>query len=357
MPRERAAEFTVDHVQVLDETGEADEELLPDLSEEELLELYRHMKRARRFDTRAIALQRRGEIGTIAPAIGQEAVQVASATALSDEDWMVPSFREAAAYLTRGIDPHVLLWYAMGMEEGAEVPEGEHTMPPSIAVGSQTLHGAGLGWGQAITGDDAASLVYFGDGASSEGDAYEAFNMAGVFDAHTVFLCQNNRYAISVPRERQTRAETIAQKAIGAGIDGIQVDGNDVLGTYRVVNEALEQARRGEPIVVEALTYRQSMHTTADDPSVYRTPEEEAEWEERDPLDRYEDYLRGEGVLDDGRIEGIEDDIETELEDAIERAREGETEVVPAEMFDHVFDELPSDLERQRETFVREDEA
>ena len=355
MPRERAAEFTIDHVQVLDESGEADEELVPDLSDEELLDLYRNMKRARRFDTRAIALQRRGEIGTIAPAIGQEAVQVASATALSETDWMVPSFRESAAYLTRGVDPHLLLWYAMGMEEGAEVPEGEHTMPPSIAVGAQTLHGAGLGWGQAITDDDAASLVFFGDGASSEGDAYEAFNMAGVFDAHTVFLCQNNGYAISVPTESQTRAETIAQKAIAGGIDGIQVDGNDVLGTYKVVTEALEQARQGNPILVEALTYRQSMHTTADDPSVYRTPEEEAEWEERDPIDRYEDYLRSEGVLDDETVADIEENVETELEEAIERAREGEKEVVPAEMFDHVFEELPQSLRKQRDEFRREE--
>ncbi|WP_121822019.1 pyruvate dehydrogenase (acetyl-transferring) E1 component subunit alpha [Halostella salina] len=353
MPRERAAEFTIDHVQALDEAGNADPDLLPDLSTAELRDLYRNMRRARRFDERAVALQRRGEIGTIAPAIGQEAVQVASAAALSEGDWMVPSFRESAAYLTRGVDPHLLLWYAMGMEEGAAVPEGEHTMPPSIAVGSQTLHGAGLGWGQAITGDDDASLVFFGDGASSEGDAYEAFNVAGVFDAHTVFLCQNNRYAISVPRERQTRAETIAQKAVAAGIDGVQVDGNDVLGTYKVVSEALEQARQGEPVVVEALTYRRSMHTTADDPSVYRTPEEEAEWAKRDPIDRYEDYLREEGVLDDDAVAEIEDDVEEELEAAIERAREGERDVDPAEMFDHAFAELSPWLADQREAFER----
>lgn len=351
MPTERTADFTVNHVQVLDEEGTVDEELDPGLSEERLLDLYREMKRARRLDERAIALQRRGESGTVAPGLGQEAAQVGSAMALSENDWMVPSFRENAAYLARGTPAHALLWYAMGMEEGAEIPDEQNDLPPSIAVGSQAIHAAGLGWAQEIKGERNATIGYFGDGATSEGDVYEGMNCAGVYDAHTVFFCQNNQYAISVPREKQTRAETIAQKAIAAGIAGVQVDGNDVLGVYTVMQDALEMARNGDPVLVEAMTYRRSMHTTADDPSVYREREEEEGWEARDPIDRFETYLRERDVLDDETVEGIEEAIEEELADAIERAREGREEIDPAEMFEYAFAELPPELEAQRAAF------
>ncbi|WP_135825080.1 pyruvate dehydrogenase (acetyl-transferring) E1 component subunit alpha [Halorussus ruber] len=353
MVREQVAEFSVEYVQALDEEGNLDEAQAPEVDDEDLLELYRLMRLSRRTDERAVALQRRGESGTYAPGIGQEAAQVGSAFALGDDEWMVPSFRESAAYLTRGAPVHRLLWYAMGMEEGAEV--ADRNTPPSIPVGSQALHAAGLGWGQAIRGEDAATLTYFGDGATSQGDVYEAMNVAGVLDAHTVFCCQNNQWAISVPRERQSRSETLAQKAVAAGIDGIQVDGNDVLGVLGVARDALESAREGNPVMVEALTYRQSMHTTSDDPRVYRTEEEEGDWDARDPIVRFERYLREEGVLDDDRMAEIADDIEALLSDEIDRAREGREQVEPAEMFDYVFAETPPELRRQRETFEREE--
>ncbi len=347
------AEFSVEYVQALDEEGTLDDEQAPDVDDEDLLELYRLMRLARRTDERAVALQRRGESGTYAPGIGQEAAQVGSAFALARDDWMVPSFRESAAYLTRGAPVHRLLWYAMGMEEGAEV--ADRNMPPSIPVGSQALHAAGLGWGQAIRRDETATLTYFGDGATSQGDVYEAMNVSGVLDAHTVFFCQNNQWAISVPRERQSRAETLAQKAISAGIEGIQVDGNDVLGVLGVARDALESARNGNPVLVEALTYRQSMHTTSDDPRVYRSEDDEGDWDARDPIVRFERYLRDEGVLDDDRAAEIADDIEALLSDEIDRARGGREEVEPAEMFDHVFAETPPELRRQKEAFEREE--
>ncbi|WP_433634548.1 pyruvate dehydrogenase (acetyl-transferring) E1 component subunit alpha [Halomicrococcus sp. NG-SE-24] len=353
MPRQRIAEFGVDSVQVLAEDGTVDRELAPDLSDERLREAYRQMKRSRRLDERAIALQRRGELGTYAPAIGQEAAQVGSALALADEDWMVPSFRESAAFLTRGASPHALLWYAMGMEEGAEIPDENRDMPPAVPVGTQPLHAAGIGWGQELEGEDAATLTYFGDGATSEGDVYEAMNVAGVFDAHVVFLCQNNRYAISTPRAQQTRTETLAQKAVAAGIEGVQVDGNDLLGVYGVVSDALERARAGDPVFVEALTYRLSMHTTSDNPAVYRTEEEEAEWGRRGPVERFEAYLREEGVLDDETVARIDEEIEAELADAIERAKAGEADVDPADMFEFAYADPPRSVERQREAFER----
>lgn len=354
MPKESVTSFDIAYTQILDEDGNVDEGLEPDLSEDELLDLYRLMKRSRRLDEKAIALQRRGEIGTYAPAIGQEAAQVGSAYVLEDRDWMVTSFREQPAYLTRGTPMHKLLMYAAGLEESGSI-EGSNDMPPSIPVGSQALHAAGIGWAQNIKGDDAASLVYFGDGATSQGDVYESMNFAGVFNAHTVFLCQNNRYAISVPREHQTKAETLAQKAIAAGIDGQQVDGNDVLAVYAATKEALEQARQGNPRMIEALTYRMSMHTTSDDPKVYREEEEEAEWEKKDPITRFEMYLKEKGVLDEDKKSEIESEIEEELKEEIKKLKAAEDDVDPAEMFEHVYEEMPQELQEQLEQFKEDD--
>ena len=351
MPRETAAEFTVDRVSVLAPDGTVDETLAPDLPEDELVSIYREMRLARRFDERAIALQRRGEIGTYAPSTGQEAAQVGCVHAMADDDWLVPSFREGPAFLARGASPHVLLLYFMGMEEGAEIPEGQRALPPAIPVGSQALHAAGIGWAQAMDGLESATVGFFGDGATSEGDVYEALNLAGVFGAHAVFLCQNNQYAISVPRSGQTKAETLAQKAAAAGIDGIQVDGNDVLGVDAVVEEALESARDGHPVLVEALTYRRLMHTTADDPSVYRTEAEEAAWARRDPIDRFERYLLDRGALTGDSIARVDAEVETTIAEALELARQGREGLDPAEMFDHVYADLPPYLDAQRTAF------
>lgn len=351
MPKEESAQFTIESVQVLSEDESVDEELVPSLSDEQLLELYEQMKRSRRLDERAVSLQRRGELGTYAPAIGQEAAQVGSAFAMAEDDWIVPSFREQPALLTRGTPPHKILQYAMGMEEGAEIPGGERALPPAIPVGSQPLHAVGVGWGEALQDRSNVAVTYFGDGATSEGDVYEALNFAGVYDAQTVFVCQNNRYAISTRLEKQTDAETLAQKAIAAGIEGIQVDGNDVLAVYRVVQDAIESARNGDPVMVEALTYRRSMHTTSDDPSVYREPEEEAEWEARDPIVRFQVYLENRGLLDEETKAAIEDRVESEIAEAIDRAKAGREEIDQADMFEHVYDEMPPELERQFEAF------
>jgi pyruvate dehydrogenase E1 component alpha subunit len=351
MPREEIAQFTIESVQVLSAEGTVDEDLVPSLNDDQLLELYEQMKRSRRLDERAVALQRRGELGTYAPAIGQEAAQVGTAFAMDEDDWIVPSFREQPALMVRGTPPHKILQYAMGMEEGAEVPGGQGALPPAIPVGTQPLHAAGVGWGEAIQERSTVAVSYFGDGATSEGDVYEALNFAGVYDAQTVFVCQNNRYAISTRLENQTAAETLAQKAVAAGIEGIRVDGNDVLGVYRVARDALEKARNGEPVLIEALTYRRSMHTTSDDPSVYRESEEEDEWEARDPIVRFQVYLEDRGVLDEETKSAIDDRIESELAEAIDRAKKDREEIDPADMFRHVYDELPPELERQLEAF------
>jgi pyruvate dehydrogenase E1 component alpha subunit len=357
MPRTTVAEFSIESLEILSADGTLDEELAPDIPSERLLDIYRTMRRARRMDERAIALQRRGELGTYAPGIGQEAAQVASAAALDDDDWVVPAFREGAALLTRGATMEGILAYAMGLEEGAESGPDGRALPPSIPVGSQALHAVGIGWAYRMQGKDPVALAYFGDGATSTGDVMEAFNTAGAYGAQTVFLCQNNQYAISTPRHKQSRAETLAQKAIGAGIRGIQVDGNDALAVYRATREALDHARQGNPVLVEALTYRRSMHTTSDDPRKYRAESEEAQWEEKDPIPRLETYLRDLGLLTDDDIETIEAAIETELADAVEAAKSMADAADPADMFEHAYDEMPSWLERQRRTFFERGDA
>lgn len=351
MPRSTVAEFSVESLEILAPDGTVDEKLVPDVSEETLREMYRTMRRARRLDERAIALQRRGELGTYAPGIGQEAAQVASATALDDDDWIVPAFREQAAFLTRGTPMHKILAYAMGLEEGAASGPDGRVLPPAIPVGSQALHAVGIGWAYAMRGEEPVALAYFGDGATSTGDVMEAFNSAGAYGAHTVFLCQNNQYAISTPRHKQSRAETLAQKAIGAGIRGIQVDGNDALAVYAATREAVDHARNGDPVLVEALTYRRSMHTTSDDPRKYRREEEEADWDRKDPIPRFESYLRDRGLLTDEEIAAFEEELETEVADAIERAKAMATDVDPADMFEYAYGELPPWLERQLTAF------
>ena len=352
MPRSTVADFSIDRVEILDQDGRVDESMEPDLADERLREWYRTMKLSRRLDERTIALQRRGELGTFAPATGQEAAQVGSTAALAEDDWTVPAFREHPSALTRGLSPQGIFEYAMGLEEGGGPPDDVPIMPPAIAVGSQPLHAAGIGWAQALNDSDRVALTYFGDGATSEGEVYEAMNLAGVYEAQTIFVCQNNQYAISTPLDKQTRAATLAQKAVAAGIEPIQVDGNDVLGVYAVTKEARERALRGVPTLIEATTYRREMHTTADDPSVYRTAEEEEEWEPLDPILRFEQYLRDRGVLDDDAVSTIEDEIETELEEALEAARETKANADPVDMFDTAYAELPDYLERQREAFT-----
>ena len=256
MPREVVElPYQVDYLSILDKDGNVDEELEPDIPDEQLLELHRYMLWGRRFDERMLRLQRQGRIGTFAPIKGQEAANVGSAAVLRDSDWMVVAFRESAAELMRGRTMEDMLLYYGGYNEGGYIPEGINNLPTSIPVGSQTLHAVGIGWAMKYRDKDDVALVYFGDGATSQGDFHEALNVAGVFQTPTIFLCQNNQWAISVPRSHQTRSKTLAQKALAHGVPGIQVDGNDILAVYTATKEAVERARAGGgPTLIEAVT-------------------------------------------------------------------------------------------------------
>jgi TPP-dependent pyruvate/acetoin dehydrogenase alpha subunit len=199
-------------------------------------------------------------------------------------------------------------------------------------------------------------MAFFGDGATSEGDFHEALNFAGVLQTPTVFVCQNNQWAISVPRSRQTRSETLAQKALAHGVPGLQVDGNDVLAVYQAATEAVDRARAGDgPTLIENVTYRLSLHTTADDPKRYRTEEEVEEWEKRDPIPRFQQYLKDKGILSDERIEEVEEEIQAEIREAVEASENRMKELAeePVVMFDHLYEEMPAYLQEQREAFMQ----
>jgi pyruvate dehydrogenase E1 component alpha subunit len=248
MPLETIQQFEVQHLGILDADGVLDAELEPALSDDQLRALMRAMLLARVADERMLKLQRQGRIGTFPPVLGQEAAQTAAAFAMAEQDWLVPAFRDMGALLLRGYPLEHYLHFYNGWEEGNRVPEGARILPTAVIVGSSLLHAVGLAWGLRYQGEeDTAVLTFVGDGGTSEGDFYEALNFAGVWKVPVVFVIQNNQWAISIPRKAQTAAATLAQKAVAAGIPGIQVDGNDALAVYRAAAEAFARAGRGGP--------------------------------------------------------------------------------------------------------------
>jgi pyruvate dehydrogenase E1 component alpha subunit len=340
--------FQVEHLSILDADGNLDAALEPDIPPELLKRLYRAMVLGRRLDERMVKLQRQGRVGTFAPIKGQEASQIGSVAALRAQDWMVPSFRETASMLWRGWPIEKMLSFFAGYVEGSSPPANVNDLPVCIPVATQVPHAVGLAYAAQYRDDDVVVLSYFGDGATSEGDFHEACNFAGVWHVPVVFVCQNNQWAISVPLKKQTHSRTIAQKAHAYGFPGIQVDGNDVLAVYAATTEAVERARAGDgPTLIECVTYRLAMHTTADDPTKYRPPEEVAEWERKDPLTRFTAYLRKKKLLD----ESVEADVDREISEGIARF-EALPPPDPTTIFDHVYAELPPHLVAQRDALV-----
>lgn len=352
MPSKVYARFSVSYMQVLDEDGKVDDKLDPKLSDDDLLKLYRVMLTSRRLDERMLKLQRQGRLGTLPVCVGQEALTAAAALAMEDEDWFVGAYRELAGRIMRGeklVNP--MLVYN-GMEEG-NITEGVDKMTPvAIILASQIPHAVGIGYAIKLRKEKNAVVSFNGDGSTSEGDFHEALNFASVWQTPNVFIVQNNHWAISTPLDKQMHSRSIAQRGIAYDMECLQVDGNDALAVYKATKEALDRARKGEgPTLIEGLTYRMLMHTTADDPKKYRSEDEVEEWVKRDPITRFKIYLEKKKIWDDKKNDKLEEEIKGQIEDAVKHF-ESISDIKMDEPFDYIFGEENALIEEQRAEFL-----
>ena len=329
-----------------------DGELIPDgevegLDESDLVELYRSLVLLRTYDERSLVYHRQGRIGTYAIFWGHEAMQAGSVYALDDDDWIFPSYRESAIGLLRGMPASTVLSWWRGHPTGWWNPADYNIASICVPIGTHVPHAAGLAWGKRLRGEGACAIVYFGDGATSEGSFHEGANFAAVMRAPLVLFCNNNQWAISTPLEAQTRAETLADKAVGYGIPAARVDGADVLAVYEATKEAVARARAGEgPTFIEAVTYRMAPHATADDPRAYIDLERVEEERQRECVGRFEGYLRRLGVLD----EDVADEIRREAADVMRQGiAEAEAQPDPdvSLLFTRTYAELPKAFDEE----------
>ena len=328
-----------------------------DLDADGLRGLYSSMIQARALEERGLALQRQGEFHFWMECRGLEASHVGTAAALGDRDWMNTEWRQYGAHIQRGRPlEDILLFWLRGYEEWEagtieEMAPYERRLPHIVAVGTQVPQTAGLMWGRKLQGHDEVGLVGVGDGGASKGDFHAGLNFAGVLGLPVVFVVFNNPWAISTPVERQTAAETYADRAVGYGFEGTLVDGNDVLATYRATKRAVERARNGEPALLETLTYRRGAHSSSDADD-YRPEADKEAWRERDPIDRYETFLADRGLLDPSDLEAIEAAAKDRAKEAAENALEIAETQSPGEVFDEVFANPPAYIDEQREELL-----
>ena len=314
------------------------------LTETDLLAIYRSMVTLRTYDERSVVYHRQGRIGTYAIYWGHEAIQAGAVHALADEDWIFPSYRESAVGLLRGMPPETILAWWRGHPAGWWNPAEFRVASIAVPIASQVPHAVGLAWGKKLRGESACSLVFFGDGATSEGAFHEGANLAAVMAAPAILLCNNNGWAISTPLSAQTRAANLADKARGYGMPGVRVDGGDVLAVYEATCEAAERARAGGgPTFIEAVTYRMAPHATADDPSTYIDPERVLLERENECHARFDRYLRRIGLLDDRVAHELREEALAAIKAGIAAAEE-----LPAPdpelVFTHAYAEPPPDL-------------
>ena len=345
MVRETVANFSVDYLQILNEKGTLDKKLMPNLTKSQILWMYENMILTRAVDEKMLSMQRQGRIGTFAPVKGQEACQIGIIAALDKKDMIFPAFRETAAHIAFGLPPENLFIYYAGDERGSKTDK--NFFPIAIPVATQLLHAVGYAWGAKIKKENIVVVVFFGDGATSEGDFHEAMNFAGTFKLPVLFVCQNNQYAISVPRKLQSASETLAQKAIAYGFEGIQVDGNDIFSVYKAANDAILNIKKGKgPYFIECITYRLGDHTTADDASKYRSQKELQEWMKKDPILRLKDYIIKNKYLSRLDEEKLHDKVKLKVEDVVKKAESIEAPNVE-DIFKYTFNEMPWNLKEE----------
>src|SRR6266571_4660967 len=337
--------------QILDPEGKLVGEM-PDLSAESMLSLYRFMQLGRVFSNKIIALQRQGRATTFGSLVGQEATAVGLAAPLQPQDWLSTSYREIASLFVKGV-PIPTVAYSFRGFTPQNWPTETHCLPIQIVIGTQMLHAVGLAMAARIAGDPVVSVGVCGDGATSEGDFNEALNFAGVFQAPVVLVVQNNGWAISVPRHKQSYAHTLASRGIGFGVPSELVDGNDILAVFDIMQKAVERARSGQgPTLVETLTYRIGAHTTADDPTRYRDPVEVEAWRAKDPIARFQRFLVKRDFLTEEQDQQMLEAIEAEINQAVSEA-EALPPMAPDSFFDYTMETLSPRLQEQRLDLLR----
>ncbi|MDB5078854.1 MAG: pdhA [Chloroflexi bacterium] len=341
--------------QIMDPTGKMQGAMPEGLTDQKLLEWYRLMWEIRYFSNKTVALQRQGRSTTWGPLNGQEATAIGMGAPLQPQDWMVGSYRDSGAYMAKGYPMSALFYYTRGFSVAPDlVGPDKRCLPYQIVLATQTLHGVGLAMASRIKKENAVTMIGVGDGATSEGDFNEALNFAGVFKAPAVIVIVNNGWAISTPRSHQSAAKYLVDRAVGFGMPGRLVDGNDVLACYSVMREAVERARSGEgPTLVEAITYRHGAHTTADDPTRYRDPKEVEYWMGLDPTRRLKSYLVEQGVWDEAKDKAMLQEVENHVNEQAEIAYNHPTPG-PDGMFNNIFEKLTPRMLRQREQLRHE---
>lgn len=344
------ARFEIKHTQYLNSLGQ-EIQPLPDFCQDAdlLRKLYKFMVLTRTFDQKAIALQRTGRLGTYPSILGQEAVSVGIGAAMTSDDVLVPYFRDQGAQLWRGVKMEEILLYWGGSEWGSSFEALKEDFPINVPIATQCAQGTGVAHALKLRGEKRAVVCVMGDGATSKGETYEAMNLAGVWELPIVFVINNNKWAISVPLSKQTKAETLAQKGIGAGLPSHQVDGNDIIAVYDVLTTALKDARENSQAhVIEAISYRLSDHTTADDATKYRSPEEVSQHWKEDPIARTRAFLGNKGFWTKEQEEELILSSKADADAAIERY-ENTPSSPPTDMFDYLYETLPASLHTQRD--------
>lgn len=324
------------------------------LSDPEAKKAYEKMLFARQADLKAVSFQRQGRMYTYPPNLGQEAIAVAAGMVMQEEDWLVPAFRELGAYLAKGMSLKEFFLYFRGHEDSLLFKNAKNMLPFSVPIASQLLHAVGIGY--AVKYKDEKKKVVFtfvGDGGTSEGDFHEALNFAAVWKVPVIFIVQNNQFAISVPFKKQTSSMNIASKSIAYGLPGIKVDGNDIFAMYDAVKTSAEYARNGKgPVLIEALTFRSGAHTTSDDPSKYRTKEEEEVWTQKDPLLRLKNYLESKSLWTKKEEENLLSQYNLEIERQFEEAEQYSAPELD-DVFRYHYEKLPDELKRQKAAYEK----
>ncbi|PKL00302.1 MAG: pyruvate dehydrogenase (acetyl-transferring) E1 component subunit alpha [Tenericutes bacterium HGW-Tenericutes-1] len=335
-------------LQILDNEGQViNKTLEPSIPDDVLLKMYQTMTLGRIADIKAIQFQRQGRMLTYAPNMGQEAAQIGPMAATSDNDWLAVSFRELNAMLYKGVTLEQLFLYWYGNEAGSKYNDSVKVLPVNVPIGSQISHAAGLAYAAKIQKKDEVVIAYIGDGGTSHGEFHEGINFGAVFNVPMVIIIQNNHWAISTPRAKASKAETLAQKAIAYGIPGIQVDGNDTLAMYVATLEAIKRAKLGQgPSLIEAITYRMGPHTTSDNPKIYRSDEEVEAWKEKDPLKRFKNYLLNKKIITQASDDALNQEYNQLVLSTFKQVEDSGL-VSLEEVFNHTYQEMTPLLKEQ----------